>query len=181
MSTDQLDINNDEMQIIVPDSDLKDRVMKPGSNKNALKRAVAAAEVAIEELSVEFDDWMQSELDKLFDQLDVVKMNGLGSEAGEDLFNIIHDMKGHATTLGFPNITDICATLCQLLENIPDRSRISIKVIEIHAQAIKTLINEEKNESFETKASAISLGLRQMVMKIIKQELERENELETVS
>ncbi len=172
MSTNKLDTDG-PMTIFPPDETLKNRVVKPGSNTNATRRAIKAAESAIEELSVEFDDWMQSELSKLCELLETVKEVGLTGEAGEQLFGAVHDMKGHATTFGYPTVTEICTTLCQLLEQVPDQSRICVKVIDIHVQAIKTIVSEGKKDEVDTKANAISLGLRQMSMKIIKQEIER--------
>lgn len=164
------------MTIFPPDESLKKRVIAPGSSTNAVRRAVKAAESAIEELSVEFDDWMQSELDKMNELLERVKQEGLTGEAGELLFNAAHDMKGHATTFGYPTVTEICTTLCLLMDEVPDRSCISVKVIEIHVQAIKTIVKEGKKEEVDTKASAISLGLRQMSTKIINHEIRKHNE-----
>lgn len=173
MSAEMPKVQNDEMIVIPPRTDLKDRVLKPGSAGNACKKAIKAAESAIEELSVEFDGWMNSSVDELISKLPQVHQDGLDSAAGEEVHTIVHDLKGQATTLGYPIVSEICDTLCNLLEKTPDVSRISPKIAELHVRSIQTIVQECTKHQDDPKANAISTGLRQMVMKILKHEFER--------
>ncbi len=173
MSAEIPKVKDDEMLVIPPQTDLKDRVLKPGNPSIACRKAIKAAENAIEELSVEFDGWMNSAVDELLEKLPRVHEDGLKSEAGEELHTIIHDLKGQATTLGYPVVSEICDTLCNLLEKTPDVSRISPKIAELHVRSIQTIVQECTKHSDDPKANAISAGLRQMVMKILKHEFER--------
>lgn len=174
MSAEIPKVKDDEMVVIPPQTHLKDRVLKPGNPTIACRKAIQAAENAIEELSVEFDGWMNSSVDELLEKLPRVHESGLKSEAGDELHTIMHDLKGQATTLGYPVVSEICDTLCNLLEKTPDISRISPKIAELHVRSIQTIVQECTKHSDDPKANAISAGLRQMVMKILKHEFERE-------
>lgn len=169
-----IDNEQEEVIIIPPNDDLRDRVITDGSPNAALRRAVAAAEAAIEELSSEFDSWIDVELGILLDTLEAIRQEGWNSAHGEQLFTIAHDLKGQATTFGYPAITEICDTLCNLLEKMPNIDRLSLNVIEIFVASIKTIIEQCERNDDNPKASAISLGLRQMAMKILQQEFDRE-------
>lgn len=168
------DISNQEIEMIIipPRTDLRDRVMKGGSADNASRKAIQAAEEAINDLSVEFDNWMNEAIDDLSDKIKIVKEQGMKSPSGNELHTIIHDLKGQASTLGYPTVAEICDTLCSLLEKAPDVNRISPRIIEVHVQAIKTIVQECSKNQDDAKANAISLSLRQMVMKILKEEFE---------
>lgn len=173
MSAEMQNSKDEEIIVIPPRTDLKDRVLKPGSAGGACKRAIKAAESAIEELSAEFDDWMISSIDELLSKLPQVHQDGLDSAAGEEVHTIMHDLKGQATTLGYPVVAEISDTLCNLLEKTPDVSRISPKIAELHVRSIQTIVKECTKNHDDPKVNAISLGLRQMVMKILKHEFER--------
>lgn len=165
-------MQNEEMIVIPPRTDLKDRVMKAGSADNACKRAIQAAESAIDDLSVEFDGWMNESIDDLLAKIPLVQQDGMDSQAGRDLHTIVHDLKGQATTLGYPLVSEICDTLCNLFEKTPDISRINPKIAELHIRSIQTIVQECTKLEDDPKANAISTGLRQMVMKILKHEFE---------
>lgn len=165
--------NEDEEIIVIipPMEDLRRRAIKDGSPSNAYRRAIEAAEQAIEQLSSEFGDWINIELDRLTKTIVNLRQDGWQEEHADQLYTITHDLKGQATTLGYPTITEICDTLCNLLETIPDKQRLSLNVVEIFITSIKTIIDQcERNEENQ-KAKAISLGLRQMALKILQQEI----------
>lgn len=167
-------VHQDDKLIVIPaQTDLRKRVVSTGSGNSAFRKAIKAAEEAIEELSVEFDDWIQGDVEEIIKTCNLIKQDGWTENNKDRLFTLTHDLKGQATTLGYPVITDICNTLCHLLEKIPDTSNISPRVVETFAESINTILNQcDKNEDNE-KAFAISSGLRQMAMKILKHELDK--------
>ena len=152
-------------------TDLRDRVVTGGSSNSAYQKAIKAAEEAIEQLSDEFDNWLTVEVDRLDQSVATLKTKGWNDEDKDVLFTISHDIKGQATTLGYPVITEICDTLCHLLEKAPNYNHISLKVIEIFASSIRSIIQQCQRGSENEKANAISQGLRQMAMKILTHEI----------
>ena len=170
MSSSEKKAENDIVYIPAK-TDLRDRVTTGGSSNSAYQKAIKAAEEAIEQLSDEFDNWLSVEIDRLDQSVVTLKSNGWNDEDKDELFTISHDIKGQATTLGYPVITEICDTLCHLLEKIPDYSHISINVIEIFASCIRSIVQQCQRGSDNDKANAISQGLRQMAMKILTHEI----------
>ncbi len=170
MSSSEKKAENDIVYIPAK-TDLRDRVTTGGSSNSAYQKAIKAAEEAIEQLSDEFDNWLSVEIDRLDQSVTTLKTNGWNDEDKDELFTVSHDIKGQATTLGYPVITEICDTLCHLLEKIPDYSHISINVIEIFASSIRSIVQQCQRGSENEKANAISQGLRQMAMKILTHEI----------
>lgn len=161
----------DKDVVLIPaKTELRQKAVTTGSGNSAYRQAIKAAEQAIEQLSVEFDDWLIMEVDKLEEATNIIKNEGWNETNSDTLFTISHDIKGQATTLGYPIISEICDTLCHLLEKIPDTTRLNLKIIETFAMSIRLIISECEQNEENPKASAISSGLRQMAMKIIKQE-----------
>lgn len=156
---------------IPPKTELREKAIRAGSSNSAYKRAIQAAEDAIEVLSEEFSDWMDQEVDRLADALTTIRQTGWNEKAVDIVFTISHDLKGQASTLGYPVITEICNTLCHLLEKAPEPTRISLNVIETFIASIRTIIIQCDRNEDNTKANDISLGLKQMAMKILKHEL----------
>ncbi len=174
----QPEINNEddevEMIVIPPRTDLREKALRDGSASNASKKAIKAAEEAIDELSGEFEDWMKEAIANLLEKIPAIEEHGLNSPSGEELHTIAHDLKGQATTLGYPVVSEICETLSNLIEKAPDKSRISPKIVEIHIKAIETIVHECTKNVDDPKANAISSSLRKMVMKILNEEYEKQ-------
>src|SRR5580693_6951838 len=77
---------------------------------------VAAAEKALEELSTQFERWMGDECEQLDRARQRVHAEGFTDVARQSLFRAAHDIKGHATTFGFPTAADVAESLCRLIE-----------------------------------------------------------------
>ena len=165
--------DNKDVVLIPPKTDLRQKVVVTGSGNSAYRQAIKAAEQAIEKLSVEFDDWLNLEVDKLEEVINTIKSEGWNETNADSLFTVSHDIKGQASTLGYPIITEISDTLCHLLEKVPDNAHISIKVIETFATSIRLILTQCEQNEENAKANAISSGLRQMAMKIIKSEMQK--------
>ena len=170
MNAKEKNIKNDIVYIPAK-TDLRDRVITGGSSNSAYQKAIRAAEEAIEQLSDEFDNWLTEEVDRLDKAVATLKTNGWNDDDKDVLFTISHDIKGQATTLGYPVITEICDTLCHLLEKAPNYNNISLNVIEIFASSIRSIIQQCQRGSDNEKANAISQGLRAMAMKILTHEI----------
>ena len=95
-------------EIIEINHDLKQRCLKPGNENEAARQAIASAEQALEKLSVNFDDWMATESRQLSEARDAAKASKFAKEPLHELFQAAHNMKGQATTLGYPFADDLC-------------------------------------------------------------------------
>ena len=128
--------------IIASSDALAKRCVRPGNGLEAAKQAIKAAEEAIEELSVNFKDWMVGEVERLDKASAALTADGLSETSIDAVFSVAHDIKGQADTFGYPLAGDICASLCHLLDSCPDRRKIPLVLVEQHVDAVKAILRE---------------------------------------
>jgi len=104
------------------------------------KEAVAKAEAALASLSSNFDDWIATEVAKLETAHKRVSSGKLCGPEGRELFNAAHDLKGLGTTYGFPIVTEMAASLCDITLNQNIREKAPIALINAHVNAIRAAV-----------------------------------------
>ncbi|MEP3276733.1 MAG: Hpt domain-containing protein [Stappiaceae bacterium] len=129
-------------EVIKPPKDLRNKVRELTPAEASKFDPVAAAEKAIERLSVSFEDWMEKEIVAITNTWEAVARDGLTKETSDALYRASHDIKGQAATLGFPLAGSVAGNLCHLIDNAPDVSDIPITLVEQHVQAIRAIVNE---------------------------------------
>lgn len=131
---------------------------------------VARAEAALVQLSSEFAGWMRSECDRLEAARQEVGRQGLTLAVHDELFRAAHDIRGEATTFGFPEVTGIAESLCRVLEHTPDLTRIPISVIDQHVDAVRAIIREYARDDLEDIADALTKRLRDVTDEFLRHE-----------
>src|SRR5208282_56819 len=112
-------------EVITPPHELR-RAVAPAIEGD--EDPVARAEAALVGLSSEFSAWMKAECDRLEASRNDVKRLGFTQATNDALFRAAHDIKGEATTFGFPEVTGVAESLCRLLEHTPDFKKIPLKL-----------------------------------------------------
>lgn len=105
---------------------------------------IARAEAAVVELSSHFSGWMDDEclrLEGLYRRVEAAPADLI---VQDKLFRTAHDIKGEAATFGFPLVERIAASLCQLVSNAADRTRIPPALIGLHVAAIRQATRVER-------------------------------------
>lgn len=105
--------------------------------------AVARAEAALKELSDQFGDWMQDELDKLDAARAEIAASGLTDETANTLYTRAHDLKGLGGTYGFPLVSRLGASMCRMLEDKSKRTSAPVFLVDAHISAIKAAVRDE--------------------------------------
>ncbi len=129
--------------------------------------AVARAEAALKNLSVNFDQWMVDELAKLEAARDVVRAQGYTVATADALYRRAHDIKGLGTTYGYPLVTRIGTSLCGLLHDPDTRMSAPLALIEAHIEGIvaavrgdirtdETAAGRDLAEDLEAKAASVT-------------------------
>jgi HPt (histidine-containing phosphotransfer) domain-containing protein len=144
-------------EVILPPHKLTKAVAKAGRDDPDL---LAMAEKALAELSSEFGTWMRAECERLDNARDVVKTAGMDVKTRDELFRAAHDIKGEASTFGFPLIGPVADSLCRLIEHTPEINRIPMPLVDQHVDAIKAIIREYDSESCEEMARILIARLR---------------------
>lgn len=158
-------VEHDGYAVIAPVVDLAERAVRAGSAKE-IEKQLAAAEEGLAVLRQEFPAWMASELADIETVWTYYKS---GAEDGPKiLFRKIHDMRGQASTFGFPlagRAADLLCKLMDALERVPD------SIIEAHLQTIRVIIHEQVTTDDHPVASEMIKSLEGLGHDMIKKAL----------
>ncbi len=157
-------------EVIKMETDLRDRCIRPGDANDAAQQAIANAEQALDQLSVNFDEWMATESGHLTAANDAAKAASFTPESLDELFQAAHNLKGQATTLGYPFADEICASLCRLIDSLPDKSRLPGILVDQHVNAVRALVSENAKGTDNPKASVLAKRLRDVTNDFLVQE-----------
>ena len=121
---------------------------------------VRRAESALKLLSNEFDAWMNREVDAL----EKARRAAVGASepTGLDaLYRSAHDIRGQASTFGFPLAGQIADGLCALIERegagVPAQ-----RLIDLHVDAIRAMVRENVRDRDNPVGAALVRRLSQL-------------------
>lgn len=123
---------------------------------------VARAEKALADLSGEFTGWMESECARLDQARHAVLDGGFTYANKEKLFHAAHDIKGEAATFGFPAVASAADSLCRLIELTPDVTRIPLKLVTQHVDAVRAIYREYSRSDARELAGRLTRKLREV-------------------
>jgi HPt (histidine-containing phosphotransfer) domain-containing protein len=149
-------------EIIVPAQSLRKALVSGDGELGADAEAIARAEAALTELSAHFPRWMQEECSRLENACMRVKASGRLGAHRDDLFRAAHDIKGQASTFGYPLAAEAADSLCRLIEHAPDPERVPLSLIDQHVDSVCAIIRENARDVHDPIASALATGLRQV-------------------
>jgi HPt (histidine-containing phosphotransfer) domain-containing protein len=153
-------------EVITPAHELR-KVIGPGDSDDD---PVARAEAALAELSSEFGGWMDSECTRLEAARQDVKHSGFTQKTHETLFRAAHDIKGEASTFGFPAVAGIANSLCRLVEHTPEMQRIPLALIDQHVDAVRAVVREYARPDLLDIATALTRRLRDVTDEFLRRE-----------
>ncbi|HWL05672.1 MAG TPA: Hpt domain-containing protein [Xanthobacteraceae bacterium] len=148
-----------DYEVITPPHTLRSAVteLPPGAEADD---AVARAELALSELSENFPAWMNAECERLEDARAAIHRSGFLPQTRDGLFHAAHDIKGEATTFGFPAVTDIARSLCRLIEHTLEMKDIPRELVDQHVDAIRAIVRESARGDVTDLALALTRRLR---------------------
>jgi chemotaxis protein histidine kinase CheA len=153
------DMNAEPIDKIVTPKDLQKRCLSPGDGSQAARAAINNAEEALKKLSVNFDSWMMLEVGKLKEARAGIKTSGFSTQSVDELFGIAHDMKGQAATFGYPFASDICSSLCKLIDGSSGCAKIPAELLDQHVDAVAAVYREQAKDRDHPKASVLARKL----------------------
>jgi HPt (histidine-containing phosphotransfer) domain-containing protein len=167
-------------EVITPENKLRKvvsvRPLFPGEED-----PVARAEKALAELSTEFASWMDSECDRLDEARLQVGKTGFTTASREELFHAAHDIKGEAATFGYPAVASAADSLCRLIEHSPDMSRIPMKLVDQHVDAVRAIYREYARSDAVDLAAELTKKLRDVTDDfLIRENRDRPDVLEQI-
>ncbi|MGL4241039.1 MAG: hypothetical protein ACRCTI_08010 [Beijerinckiaceae bacterium] len=132
--------------VIEPKNMLKRRAVVMHDGPDGLdETAIRRAEQALQALSGQFNGWMEEAVRKLSDKWQEMLAEGPGAGRLAAFHRDAHDIRGQATTLGFPLASRVGASLCYILEEAPQQ-RIGEPAVRAligqHVDAIRAITRE---------------------------------------
>lgn len=142
---------------------LKNKVRITGSDDDIDMDAIARAEKALETLSVEFDGWLAEEVNRLLVARDTIRSGGASDEQYGELYRAAHDLKGEGDTFGYPLVTELCSSMCKLIDAAEDKSIIPVTLIDNHVDAIHIVMRDKIKDSSDDTTRAVIERLGEVV------------------
>jgi hypothetical protein len=162
----------DDHSVIVPPHRLKKAVKHTRGTVNIDMSAVERAEAALDELKVEFVEWMNAECERLDEARRQIVSKGLTRQTVDALFLPAHDIKGGATTLGYPLAERLATSLCRLLKHTPNAARIPLALVEHHVDGIRAIVREDVRNARNPYGLELSERLSIMTETFLSEELQ---------
>ncbi len=128
-------------------------------------RAIERAEAALEALSINFDEWMAGEIERLDGARIAGRRDGYTEASLDTLFLRAHDVKGVGTTYGYPLITALGAQLCRLLDNPEGRraARETPALIDAHVDGMRAILRSNLKDADDRTGLALVRELKSRV------------------
>jgi HPt (histidine-containing phosphotransfer) domain-containing protein len=121
---------------------------------------VARAEKALADLSGEFKNWMVVETERLAAAHAAILKDGITKVTRDELFRAAHDIKGDASTFGFPSAGAAAESLCRVIEHAPDLAKVPFELIAHHINAIQAIVRQRTKLDTISMANELSSRLR---------------------
>jgi HPt (histidine-containing phosphotransfer) domain-containing protein len=148
-------------EVIVPENKLR-KAVSDLPVAAGYEDPIARAEAALAALSSEFGSMMDDECDRLDKARQALATDGFTKANKERIFHAAHDIKGEAATLGFPLVAAAADSLCRLIEYTPDATRIPLKLVDQHVDAVRAIHREYSRSNAEALAAALTERLREV-------------------
>lgn len=129
------------IEIITPPNKLKAKLGGPLTLNSA--EAIARAERALESMSGEFDDWLDEEITRVENAWEAAIDLSDRETQLSNLYGYAHDLKGLATTYGYPLVTRYANSLCRLIATETSRAVAPQGLIDAHVKACRTAMRQQ--------------------------------------
>jgi chemotaxis protein histidine kinase CheA len=152
------------IELFMPPNILKAKV--GGTIAGLDMAAVKRAEQAMEELKVEFTDWITTDIGRLGEAYDAFVADRNAARAG-DLFRASHDLKGQATTFEYPLIARVASSLSKLIDELASPDKIPLTLVEAHVDAIRVIFRDKIKDISDLTALTLAEELEAKVIKAL--------------
>lgn len=132
--------------------------------------AIRRAEQALKALSINFNGWMEDASRKLGEARDILRQKGPGDGRAQALHRASHDIRGQATTLGFPLAARVGSSLCRLLEGVPPSTLHEgplAALVDQHVDAVRAIVREGVSQAKARTGEALAVELEAITERLL--------------
>ena len=112
---------------------------------------------------------MEQEVVRLDTARNAVRASGFNQGTRDALFLAAHDIKGQATTFGFPLVTPVADSLCRLIEHTPEMERIPMGLVDQHVDAVRAITHRNTRGDSDSNAARLAEMLRHVTDEFLAQ------------
>ena len=143
------------------------RKAKQGTGKAKLDPAVLQrAEKVVEKIQSEYTEWADDDLGALEAALDRLQAGTDDQEpVVKDLYRISLDIKGSGGSFGFLMMSEVAASLNDLLGSRTDLVTLDIDVVASHVSALRAIYVESVRDDGGNTGRALLVGLQKLIEK----------------
>lgn len=159
---------DDDLEIINPPNNLKDKVREGGPGAVDLA-TLERAENVIAEMADSYLEWVQEDLVRIeaaYKKLAAAE--GDRSEEADEVFQVAHDIKGQGGSFGYDLMTVIGNELCRLIERNDSFGSAEVQAIKVHIDAMKLVIQTGMKGDGGADGQALVQGIRKVGDKLNK-------------
>ena len=114
---------------------------KAPPSKNDLGSILLEADQGIADMSKDYLDYARDDARRLGAACDELESSGGAKEAIETAYWIAHQMKGQGGTFGYPLITAVGASLCDLLDGRESLDAAQVQAARLHFEAMSLVVS----------------------------------------
>jgi chemotaxis protein histidine kinase CheA len=128
---------NEKAEIIMPPNTLRVK-LGVGSGVKIDPEAIARAEQAMETMKSEFTEWLTQDIANLTSAFARFSKES-DNPSASTLFRAAHDLKGQATTFGYPLIARAASSLAKLMEGLSTLEDTPLPLVAAHVDAVTAI------------------------------------------
>ena len=114
---------------------------KAPRSKKDLGEMLIEADQGLAEMSKDYIDYAREDAKRLGAACDRFESPGEAKEAIETAYWIAHQMKGQGGTFGYPLITAVGASLCNILDGRESLDAVQIEAVRLHIEAMLLVVS----------------------------------------
>ncbi len=114
---------------------------KAPRSKKDLGEMLIEADQGLAEMSKDYIDYAREDAKRLGAACDKLESSGGAKEAIETAYWIAHQMKGQGGTFGYPLITAVGASLCNILDGRESLDAVQIEAVRLHIEAMLLVVS----------------------------------------
>lgn len=162
-------VQHGDHEVIYPRNSLAAKVLRRADGSAVYdEEAVARADEALKEIALEFEGWLDTEIERLRLAHEHQKAAGEDPQAQIALFRQAHDLKSNAAVFGYPLIGEAAASMAQLLGAVPPQF-CPAALVEQHVRAIRAIAANDIRGADNPLALELIRELREQSRPVIEQ------------
>lgn len=145
-------------------NELKDKV-GPGPVLDA--KTLAEIESVMDEFKEKYVSQLEDDVSDLEAYFQVMSRGGTFDP--KQFWSMVHDIRGEAGSLGYPLISEIGTSLCELLAGAEDFSDRDLQAVELHLSAMRTIVTRNIVGDGGSVGRQVTEALQNMVAHLMQQ------------